>query len=145
MGEGRDLHPCVSLVIRLSMSPPPPPTNSGGHQPPRPPRSNQAVVMSVTDMETAVDARLALEHCEDLREAVGDLNKRVGHLESVCTATGEARGHRTTIIVAVIGVVGTLVVGVVLWALNTASTPEIGKSGIRNAVCPAYSAEPVSP
>jgi hypothetical protein len=78
--------------------------------------------MSVTDMETAVDARLALTKSDSLGRDLASLTLRVVQLETAAAARGESSGHRATIVVAVIGAVGSLLVGVVLWALNFAAT-----------------------
>jgi len=107
----------IGLWYRCGMQRPPPPP---GDRPPPPPA--RAAAQSQTDIETAVDARLALDHCDEIRRELSALNLRIIQLETRDAARGESKGHRTTIVVAVIGTGGSLLVGVLLWALNFAAT-----------------------
>jgi hypothetical protein len=77
---------------------------------------------SAADIETAVDARMALEKADTCQAEINALTLRVAAIEQSLTTKSEARGHRATLIVTIIGTLGSLAVGVVLWALNFAST-----------------------
>lgn len=90
-----------------------------GVPPPRPIRPPTA---SSADIETAVDARLALDKAEECQAAIKDLTLRVAAIEQSSATKAEARSHRRTLIVTVVGTLGSLAVGVVLWALQFATT-----------------------
>jgi hypothetical protein len=69
-----------------------------------------------------VDARLALSQVQTLESAVDDLTLRVVQLEQAAASKAAKSGHVGTIVVTIIGAGGSLVVGILLWALNFAAT-----------------------
>jgi hypothetical protein len=82
----------------------------------RPPTASSA------DIETAVDARLALKTAESCQAAIEDLTLRVTAIEQSSATKAEARSHRRTMVVTIVGTLGSLAVGVILWGLNVATT-----------------------
>ena len=89
--------------------------------PARPPRPAQASTPDAS-IDAAVDARLALDKCETLDDDVKGLTLRVVQLEQAAASKAAKSGHTGAIIVTTIGTVGSLVVGILLWALNFAAT-----------------------
>lgn len=92
--------------------------SSQGMPPPRPIR---APVSSVSDIDAAVNARLALERLDEYEDRFQQLTIRVTAIEQSAATKAEARSHRTTLVVTVIGSLGTIATAIIIWALNFAT------------------------
>ena len=84
---------------------------------------------SISELESAIDAGIARDQARDAVEDVRELTRRVNELtlrvvqlEAAGTRKSTATGHRVSIYVTVLSIAGSLVVGIILWALNFATT-----------------------
>jgi hypothetical protein len=77
---------------------------------------------SIPDVDTAVVAQLALDKCREQRSELDSLTMRIVKIESDKAAAAASSGHSGALIVTIVGSVASLIVGIVLWALNYAGT-----------------------
>lgn len=92
-------------------------------RPPGPPPRAAAVSQPLIEWEldTAVDARMAIEKSDAGLKSIADLTLRVTALETAVAELKSAKSQRNAIALALVGTMGSLVVGVVTWSLNFAA------------------------
>jgi flagellar biosynthesis/type III secretory pathway protein FliH len=100
------------------------PQGKGTPPGPPPPRSTRQPSASVPDItiDTAVEARIARELADEANDRLKSLSLRVTQLEATTATRHENKSFRNSMVLAVVGTIGSLAVGIVLWALSFATT-----------------------